>query len=76
MSLYISPLNDNEVIYAVIGGFGVNFYGYSRMTEDLDILFKPTVENIEKLLSALHCLDFEILNIGITNYFISNYITV
>lgn len=53
-------LNDNKVIYIVIGGFAVNFYGYSRMTEDLDILFKPTSENGEKLLSALHRLDFEI----------------
>jgi len=53
-------LSDKKVIYVVIGGFAVNFYGYSRMTEDLDILFKPKVENGEILLKALHRLDFEI----------------
>lgn len=29
------------VDFLIIGGYAVNYYGYSRMTEDLDLWLKP-----------------------------------
>jgi hypothetical protein len=46
-------LNKYLVNYLIIGGYAVNLYGYSRMTEDVDILFKPDRRNGEKIIKAL-----------------------
>lgn len=53
-------LNEYGVIYVIIGGYAVNYYGYSRMTEDLDLLFQPTTQNGKRLLSALQEIGFDI----------------
>ena len=41
------------VEYALVGGYAVNFYGYSRATQDLDILVNPSVSNAVKVMAAL-----------------------
>ncbi len=46
-------LNEYGVDYLVTGGYAVNLYGYTRMTEDVDIFFKPDKNNGKKLLKAL-----------------------
>lgn len=38
-------LNSNEVQYIMVGGLSVNFNGYNRVTDDLDIWIKDTLEN-------------------------------
>ncbi len=45
--------NRYNVDYLIIGGYAVNLYGYSRMTEDVDILFKPGKINGNKLVKVL-----------------------
>ncbi|MBR9997337.1 MAG: hypothetical protein KFF73_00130 [Cyclobacteriaceae bacterium] len=49
----ISLFNKYQVEYLIIGGYAVNLYGYSRMTEDAAILFKPDRRNGEKIIKAL-----------------------
>ncbi len=41
------------VQYAVVGGFAVNYYGYVRTTQDIDVLINPTLENADRVMNAL-----------------------
>jgi len=34
---FIALLNKHAVKYILVGGYAVNFYGYSRFTGDLDV---------------------------------------
>jgi predicted nucleotidyltransferase len=43
----------HEVEYVLVGGFAVNFYGYIRTTQDIDILVNPTIKNARKMVNAL-----------------------
>jgi hypothetical protein len=43
----------NEVKYLIVGGEAVIFYGYPRLTGDIDIFYDSTHENVEKLYAAL-----------------------
>jgi hypothetical protein len=46
-------MNKHEVDYLLVGGVAVNYYGYSRSTGDIDILFRPEDDNVERLYRAL-----------------------
>lgn len=48
--------NKYEVKYVVIGGFAIIIHGLPRTTEDIDLFVENSVENIEKLKSALKSL--------------------
>ena len=50
---FIVLLNKYDVEYLIIGGYAVNIYGYARMTDDVDILFKSGKVNGNKLLKVL-----------------------
>ncbi|MBC7390639.1 MAG: nucleotidyltransferase [Opitutaceae bacterium] len=41
----VSAFNKNGVIYMLVGGFAVNYYGYNRTTADFDLWAKPSNEN-------------------------------
>lgn len=41
-----------DVKYITIGGFAVNFHGYNRSTDDLDIYLEDTKENRKNLRKA------------------------
>ena len=43
----------HEVRYLVIGGVASVLYGVPRATFDVDILIEPTIENAQRLLTAL-----------------------
>jgi hypothetical protein len=43
----------HDVHYVVIGGVAAVLYGVPRATFDVDILIEPTIENAQKLLTAL-----------------------
>ncbi len=49
---FIEALNYNNVDYIIVGGYAVGFYGYYRYTSDLDILIRPSTENIDNLFKA------------------------
>lgn len=48
-----SVLNNHGVDYVVIGGHAVNYHGYIRATEDIDIIINKTDKLISSLYSAL-----------------------
>jgi hypothetical protein len=49
----IEALEQEGVEYVVIGGAAVNAHGLVRATEDLDLMIRPTPENVDKLRRAL-----------------------
>jgi hypothetical protein len=50
--LYI--LYKYQVKYVIVGGEAVIFYGYVRLTGDIDIFFESSPKNVKKLYKALN----------------------
>ncbi len=48
----IRLLNENAADYVIIGAQACASHGYVRATTDIDILIKPSKENIQKVRSA------------------------
>lgn len=46
-------LNEEGVKYMLVGGFAMNYYGFPRATEDIDLLVDPSDDNILKIKKAL-----------------------
>ncbi len=46
-------LEDEHVEYALIGGYALALQGIVRLTEDVDILVEPSVENARRWVRAL-----------------------
>jgi hypothetical protein len=65
----------NKLRYLCIGGYAVNYYGYHRMTEDLDIWIAPTNDNKNCFLNTMLCMGYteseldDIKNEDFTTYF-------
>ena len=55
----LEALNKNNCKYMIIGGMAVNIHGFTRATGDLDIWYKPTLENINSLLNSVEWLGYE-----------------
>ena len=55
---FLQLLNSNSVRYLVIGGYAINFHGYSRNTEDLDVWVALAPGNAERIASALRQFGF------------------
>lgn len=51
-----SELNRLEAKYIVIGGLAMNELGLVRVTEDIDLLIQPSIENQELIRQALRIL--------------------
>lgn len=49
----IEALHERGVDFVVIGGIAVTAHGYSRSTEDLDLVPAPDPENLKRLAGAL-----------------------
>ena len=52
----VNSLKREKVNYMVVGGYAVNFHGYSRNTVDIDLIIKFTLSNlkrVEKILNEL-----------------------
>jgi hypothetical protein len=45
-------LNKYSVQYIMVGGFAVNLYGYTRATNDIDLLLKDDLPNRQNLATA------------------------
>jgi hypothetical protein len=50
---FVKILEKHKVPYAVVGGVAVNYYGYVRTTQDIDVLILPSRANAEKMLKVL-----------------------
>lgn len=42
-------LEENNVQYMIIGGYAVAFHGFPRFTQDIDVFYKNSDDNILKL---------------------------
>lgn len=49
----LTLLGKHDVKYVIVGGEAVIFYGYSRVTGDIDIFYEYSEENTQKLYCAL-----------------------
>lgn len=46
-------LEDHHIEYILIGGFAGAVHGSARLTSDIDIVYRRTKENIQKIVSSL-----------------------
>jgi predicted nucleotidyltransferase len=58
MKRLLELFREFEVQYALVGGHAVNYYGYVRATQDMDLLVLPTTENAERIMDALSAFGF------------------
>ena len=49
---FIGLLLSQDVEFLVVGGHAVAFHGYPRLTEDIDLLVRPSLENGSRILQA------------------------
>lgn len=54
----IRAFNSSQVSYMVVGGFAVNYYGYTRTTADFDLWIMPSNENKGKVLAAIESIGY------------------
>lgn len=54
----VRTLAQGDVEFIVVGGVAARAHGSARLTNDLDVVYRRTPENIARLASALapHCL--------------------
>lgn len=45
----ITAIKSEKINYMVVGGYAVNFHGYSRNTADIDLVIKFTLSNLKKM---------------------------
>lgn len=57
-------LGNQRLEYVVIGGFAVVAHGFVRVTKDLDIVPRPTAQNLQRLAAVLRALDAAMLDVG------------
>jgi hypothetical protein len=51
---FLRLLNKKKVDYVVVGGYAVAFHGFVRATKDIDILFRNSGQNIQRLKQVLN----------------------
>jgi len=72
---FLKLLNDHRVEYMVVGGYAVAFHGYPRFTKDIDIFYRPSAENAERIRAALLSFGFQPETISIEMLLADNRIT-
>lgn len=55
---FLKCARQNNLRYLCIGGFAVNYYGFHRFTEDMDIWIAPTNDNKACFLNTLRCMEY------------------
>jgi hypothetical protein len=60
----LRALHERGIAYIVVGGFAVNAHGFMRVTKDLDIVPRPSEENLGRLAEMLGDLNTRVLNTG------------
>lgn len=65
---FLEALEANGVAYMVVGGVAVGVHGHLRFTRDLDVWFRGTEANAERLLAALRSFGFASLPVPLTEF--------
>ena len=55
---FLKLLNEERVEYVIVGGYAVVFHGYIRATNDMDVFFRNTADNIQRMRRALERFGF------------------
>ncbi len=55
---FIKCANKNNLRYLLVGGYAVNFHGYNRNTQDLDVWIAPTAENKKAFIDTMLCMNY------------------
>lgn len=50
----VKALTKEKINYMIVGGYAVNFHGYSRNTVDIDLVIKFTLSNLKKVEKLLN----------------------
>lgn len=50
---FLYLLSKRDVHFLIVGGEAVIYYGYARLTGDIDIFYDRAIENVEKLYDVL-----------------------
>ena len=58
MKELLSLFRDHGVRSVVVGGHAVNYYGYVRATQDIDVLVYPSTDNAKRIMLALNDFGF------------------
>ncbi len=69
-------LNKHKVKYLLIGGMAAIIYGSPRLTKDTDIFIEPTLENCQKLVSALQDVHFHTIGLTTAEKVLTNEISI
>lgn len=56
--LFLKCAQQNNLRYLCIGGYAVNYYGFHRFTDDLDIWIAPTNDNKNCFINTLKCMQY------------------
>lgn len=60
---FLSALETRGVEYMLVGGIAVGAHGHVRYTKDLDVWFRGSAQNAERLIAALE--DFGFTDVGV-----------
>jgi hypothetical protein len=77
--LFLKCAQQNNLSYMLIGGYAVNYYGYNRNTDDMDVWIAPTNENKLLFINTLLCMKYSerevapLYNEDFTQPFIGNF---
>lgn len=50
---FVHELNAYAVEYVLVGGYAMGVHGHVRATTDIDFFYRPTTENVARLVGAL-----------------------
>ncbi len=56
--LFLNCAQQQRLRYLLIGGYAVNYYGYSRNTSDMDIWLAPDNDNRDLFINTLLCMKY------------------
>lgn len=65
---FVELLLSRGVEFVVIGGHAVAFHGYPRLTDDLDLLVRPTKDNAQRVVDALAAFGFGDVGLGVDDF--------
>ena len=51
-------LEEHDVDYMIVGGYALAFHGFPRFTQDIDIFFELSLQNVARLRKALVAFGF------------------
>jgi hypothetical protein len=65
---FLAALDTHRVDYLVVGGVALGVHGHVRYTKDLDVWFRSTQANAERLIAALREFGFHDLQTSVSEF--------